>query len=1585
MTTDRQNLVIEIIKQMLNESKVGIIVKGISNIDPMTVIAKLSETVEFKLFSAVVGYSVETNDTENYCIEDSIEKAVFWRSDPEYAGKIIVFIKNDTDKLHSLAEFDIITTRDLSQLLISHQMQGDKNIPTFSFWNALLSSSGYYSFDALSNFVDAVNSADKPETAIAHNMWRLNLLRDDDIMASKTKPEERLQQNRDLILKLGELNEGDRKKLSRTLAHTQPKNKARLQNAYQALQKWYKYGKQDMLTELDFKTMQELLSATKSNENKNKTSEDTPANDAKADNTPIKQKELNELVADSLVIGDDDDNEALDSLLNAFKQYYNPEDTDGDDDDVDDDKEPTNQGIIPVVGGRFEERTIRPESRSNDLRKLVGKTCSTEAWGGLLETSSSVLRDAISADIDAFHPFNPLSEDSIVSFTGGIDGSQALFDFLIQFDSQFEERKIEAIEAFAPIIDTLKKQRDDLLGYLDMIMYQPILLFGADCKIRELMIKYIDTWASLYNAFNKNEPFMREVSASGTGFASRALLLLDILYVKTPTEWKAILLPMHPVYLWRYYEVFKGLPEQREKLNEDDKKTLSNVLAQLPQILSFVIANTVVTDSEDRVLPCSGNIEMLPTFENKTNRYLGDDGTSAIANVLSRWIAFAPYTKNEVRICSVDAPDLVGVIRQIKDFMDNTECERVVYDVYLTRDQNGNTEMSRLNYSGADYEIGEYIRNGKISISIRNVKNVSLIDKCLSKKPVHIAFFFDQSAYAIEYGASSHNLYITPLVITYQYEFDAIEHRGKIYPSSEAESGLIGDYHKLMRLADVVTGNRSPRTTYSGNADMTSVVSTIEKNQVQWLVVADRDTSNYQPPKSIPIGEMQYDKRMVNVWASSQSRIIDQYLTLLRKYNLYPQRDTLINILKDFGHIASSGLISIPRSGSNTQAIENAQKGLIGTLFASSWYTHEYKDSLVASLDDNRAKTWLQDSKHGNERADLIGLHYDSDSDTLFIQPIEVKTRDESPDAEVTRDDSDEQRRNSISGHAADQIASIVRMLRDIFEFSTGYDIFSSARKEVLKYQIISECFRNVHDSDWQKHWYEIFKRAFTNDGEPTIKVVISGILVHIKLNEVSGGFKQKCKHLSYEDCEIELCTLTAKEIQQQVLGGETELKEQLSPDFDTSENENTESSKNENAIIDRDMDSDDIINEKNSSDDIHEEVSNSDTENCNTLKTKASPDNTAALNDCEVTKEEIEQLVRDFIRACGDYRVKLEECDPSNAVIGPSVIRLRFKFGRGQSKQGLSSHLEDIGREMKRSGIMIQDVRNSNETFLDIPRLHRERVLFKDVIKALPTVDSPEKLYFALGRTPNGTDLIEDLGQLPHLLVGGSTGSGKTVFLFTLLSALLKTHPMAKDLQLVLSSSGLEDFIHFEGIPHLVGGRVISDAEEATNLIKTVVFEEFERREQILADARVANITQYNEKFEEKLAPMVVVIDEFADLADQLENKREKDAFFTPVKRIAQIGRKRGIHLILCTQRPAANLVPSNIKSQLNGRVALRVNDFNSSKMIIEGSGAQYLQKHGDMIYKNGDIMERAQGYLIETSELDEIIEEIKRLNSNN
>lgn len=1576
--TDKQALIAELLRERLNSIKTGIIIKGIEDIKPEEVVNQLIDTTS-KMYIAVIGYEGITTCCDSYYeINDTIERAVLWRSMPECAGKILVFIKNDTDKLHSLAEFEVITIRDISRFLLRQQLKNDNNTPTHNFWSALMETSDYYTFDALYEFVSSVAENENPADAIPENMWKLNLLLDYGILSTKNNPKERLAKNRDLIFAIGQLSEDSRKKLSRSLARTKTSDKERLQKAYHSLQNLYKYGSCETLRTLDFDTVQELFSASQKTEKKNSTpskTNNTPnIEDTSSESSPIRPKELDKLIADAVVFGDDNDLENIQELFRELNKHYDPQTEETDDE-------------VPSIGGIFGNRNIVLETHHTDIRKLVGKFCNLSAWGGLMETDESVLKDAISADIVSAKYFDPENADSITSFVGGIDGNQPLFDFIMQFDAQFDAKGFDNAERFSPIIANLKEQRANLFTSIDMVMYHPVLLFGASEEKRQILFNYIQSWERLYHAFCVNEPMMRQISAGGTSFIARATLLLDILFVKTPREWKGILLPLHPLYLWRYYEVFRTLPNKKTMLSDDDKEALSKVLTQLPQVLSYIIANSIVTESsEDKILPCSGNIEMLPTFENKTNRYLGNDGTEAVEEILTRWVGFAPYTRNEIRICSVDAPDLIGILRQVKAFMDKNSCKRVVYDVFLTRNQNGNTELSKLDYAGSDYKIGEYIKSDRISISIRNVRSTNNVKETLANRPVHVAFYFDQSSYVIEFGPNSHNLYINPLVITYDYDYDEIQHKGSIYPSSEMDSGLIGDYHKLMRSADVISNNMNPRTTYNGSADMTAVVSTIEDGQTQWLVVADRDTNNYQPQNAIPIGEMQYDKRMVNVWASDKSRIITQYLTLLRGYNLYPKSETLIDILRRFGHIASNGLISIPKFGADAQAIDNKKKGLIGTLFAASWYMKQHKDALVASLDNDKARLWLQNSKYGNERADLVGLYYDEQKNTLYVQPIEVKTRDEAPDATITKDET-EPGKFIITGHAAGQIASVIEILREIFTYDENTaDMFISARREVLKYQIVSECFRNVHNTDWQKRWYGLLKKAFTNGQNKSISISVSGLLMHIKLNEASGGEHIVCYNPEFDDCRIDYWKLTAKEIQRDVLGDGTLIRDMWTPDFDIEKVREEVNDESDDAIIDKDIE----VNGKHEEDRNVSGIQSLDITPPENLVVPAEPQTNygssitissvdAQVGENGVSKEEIEQLVKDFKRACGDYHVTLRECDAENTVVGPSVIRLRFRLGRGQALQGLSSHLEDIGREMKRTGVIIQQVPNSDELLLDVPRLKREKVLFRDVISSLPKVTSPEQLYFPLGRTPNGVDLIEDLGQMPHMLVGGSTGSGKSVFLFTMLAALLMTHPRKEDLQLILSSSKLEDFIHFEGLPHLYSGSVISDAIEATRVIKEVIFEESERRGKLLADARVANIIEYNKIADEKLAPIVVVIDEFADLADQLETKKEQSAFYKPVQRIAQAGRSRGIHLVLCTQRPEAKLVPSTTKAQLNGRVALRVNDAISSRMILDYlPDAQYLQKHGDMIYKNGDVIERAQGYLIEINELDAIISNV-------
>lgn len=1593
---------VDILKNKFLECKVGVIIKGFENIHPINIANAVSEERNSKIYVSAPNYKIVENDNEELTVSDKIEDAVKWRSNPSHSGKILVFVKNEIDKLHSLKEFDVISVRDVTKFVISQQNNNITNKPTEEFWKALEETSDYYSLDIVSDFINAVNSSETVFEAIPVNMWRLNLLCDRDILSQNGTPSDRLEKNRELIMTIGQLSIEARRKLTRSLTKVKSEEKQALKTAYRNLQNYFKYGNRETLQDLDYSIVLQIFYASTANKNNKKSKNDTNEIDPKGMPSlrpqPIKEKDLNKIIVDNIVNPKEGGFEDLQELLDIIKASY-------------DDNQDTEIENIPSMDGIFDNRPFALSSHQNPLRKLVGKVCNATNWGGVLPTDETVLKNVISSEYDNdFQPFCPTDDEK--SYIHYADGS--IFDLIKRFDDIFKQNNIERLDYFETYIDHLIELRNKLADNIDLIMYYPILSFGCDGNLRNTLIDYIDTWAAICKVYSENEAIMMRYSSETTKIMARFLLMLDTLYIRTPKEWKGVLLPLHPMYLWRYYEVFKTLSKQNNTIREDDAIALREVLNDLPNVLNFITVDVALTKEKDVVLPCSGSIEMLPTFENKTNRYLGADGVNSISEILTRWIGFAPYTKQEIRICLVDAPDLLSVVRSIKEFMDKNytrrakdKSSRVVCDVYYTRGQNGNVELSRFDYAGDDYEIGEYITDGRISIKIKNVENSEEVRRSLKEKPVHVAFFFDQSSYSIKYGPSTHNLYINPLVVTYDYEFDEVTHHGRIFPTSDMDSGLIGDYHKLMRTAAITNSGNVPRTTYSENADISAVVVTIEDESTQWLVVADRDTGNYVPPKSIPIGEKQYDGRMVNIWASQKSRIISQYLDMLRGYNLYPNADVLTSILKNFGHIASNGLISIPKFGSNTQAIENIKKGLLGTLFAATWYTKKHSKSLVASLDNSRARLWLHDNDYGDERADLIGLWYDEEAHVLHVEPIEVKTRDENPDANVV-DKGDGI--NYLEGHASDQIAAVVEMLNEIFNFDddNSSDMFISARREVLKFQIVSECFRNIHDTEWQKQWSSVFKDVFSYSKNCNTKIEISGILIHVKLSDTTGGRSVTCVNSDFDDCPILYVTLTSEDIQKEILDGNYDVdmswNDTKSGKKDSTDNQVLTSTVHKSNDTDPDDDPDGEDNngvessetsrndsysehtgtEKSASNDFSPVDSGTDDSALDSENDNTEDDSSATAVDysTKVSMSEIQELAAGFRRSCQDYNIKLLECDAKNSVVGPSVIRIKFRLARGQALSSLLSHIEDIGREMKRSGVLVQQIQNSDELLLDIPRLTRDKVLFKDIIGKLPKTTSPEQLFFPLGRTPNGEDLIKNLSDMPHLLVGGSTGSGKTIFLFTILASLIKSHPYKKDMTLVLSSSKMEDFIYFQGLPHLYNDNIISDATEATNVIMNLIFQESERRGKLLADARKPNIEEYNKTANEKLAPIVVVIDEFADLVDQLSSNKERKAFYKPVQRIAQMGRSRGIHLVICTQRPEAKLVPSTTKAQLNGKVALRVNDGISSKMIIDCTDAQYLQKHGDLIYKNGSETERAQGYFIDVDELTAIVEETIKLN---
>jgi len=722
-------------------------------------------------------------------------------------------------------------------------------------------------------------------------MWRLGLLKDDKILGTRVDVEDSFEKNREKIIEIGQMTERSRKQLSASLARAKGETQKELKLTYKRLLEYFKYGTRDILKGLSMDAVSKLWSATKIDTKptqppKTDQSTEQPQNTSEKKNI-VRKKDFESNITQALLSEDEDSQAFVKEIEQALSQYY--------EDEQNETKDPADKMDIQELQGRlsvgpFEGKTVDFGTINVSLRQFVGGVCNEEAWGGLMMTDVPILKEALLSQEKEFNPFNPNKDDTLLNSAG-----IGTFEYLRRFDAKIEDENYGHATKFSPIIDTLIQKRTLLLKRLDMIMYHPELLFGANEIARTELFDYIDSWAELLKAYCSNESIMHQISSQGSNFVARSLLSLDTVYVRTPKEWKGVLLPLHPLYLWKYNCVFKDLRDTRENMSEDDLVKLAKVLNNLPQLVNFLVVDKAITQESDVALPYAGQIEMLPRFENKTNRYMGSDGVEFLEELLSRWINYAPYTQNEIRVAVADVPDLVETVRILGDFIGQYRC-RIDLSVFFSHGQNGMFQLAQLDYDEKDHEISDYIKNNKLQISLHNSSNAKEIREYLMEHPVHILYMFDQSSFNIEYGPSNQNLYITPLVVTYDYEFDDITKQGAIYPSSDVDSGMVGDYYRVMRFADIIQQSSVPRPTFNPSADLSDVNKMIASGATAWLAVADRLTTTYVPEDegALSIGEKHTEHRNISIWASSSSRIIKQYMTLLREFNLYPTEKVMV-------------------------------------------------------------------------------------------------------------------------------------------------------------------------------------------------------------------------------------------------------------------------------------------------------------------------------------------------------------------------------------------------------------------------------------------------------------------------------------------------------------------------------------------------------------------------------------------------------------------------------------------------------------------------------------------------------------------
>lgn len=328
------------------------------------------------------------------------------------------------------------------------------------------------------------------------------------------------------------------------------------------------------------------------------------------------------------------------------------------------------------------------------------------------------------------------------------------------------------------------------------------------------------------------------------------------------------------------------------------------------------------------------------------------------------------------------------------------------------------------------------------------------------------------------------------------------------------------------------------------------------------------------------------------------------------------------------------------------------------------------------------------------------------------------------------------------------------------------------------------------------------------------------------------------------------------------------------------------------------------------------------------------------------------------------------------NVVVGPSVTRFELSVEKGVKVSRITNLQDDIKMALAAKDIRIEaPIPGTSLVGVEVPNKETRNVNLSEVQLSKKLKFAESHLSVALGVRINNEPMIMDIAKMPHGMIAGATGSGKSVAINSILVSLLyRNNP--NELKLLLIDPKMVELAPYNDLPHLIAP-VITDVKAATESLKWVV-EEMERRYKVFADLHVRNITAYNQKaaYQDRMPKIVVVIDELADLMMVAPQDVEH-----AIARIAQKARACGIHLILATQRPSVNVITGLIKANVPTRIAFMVSSQVDSRTILDVGGAEKLLGNGDMLYLGNGMNKpiRIQGCYVSDDEIDQVVQYVK------
>lgn len=1498
------------IAEQLKTNTLGVTVNIGADFAPEACLDSLAEQTDYNIglvFDGVVDDEVidQLDDefgNEGIHVDNEVGTSIEWRNNEDTGhswdgshvpDRIVVVVQQEPAKINSLHRFEKVPAgrirRQIASVMKSRE-PFNSNDPSAAVWTALEGNFGdNFSIPTVANYAAAVDP-DKYDNnreaikALGEELAALRLLPDSSLTDSVDEVQERLENNLDLINRLTNISSTDEERLTKSVLNaeneTERDDRANIITAIRDFQR----GNQDRLAELEYKTVEDLLSTSiRSGGGRPKYTDPTTTTlDSIAGNLS------------------DEESSGFEEAIESF------------DDELEDAFE-KNESTVRIEYG--DNNWLRvSEGVDEDLWEFLKEFTGDSSFGGIIEDTESL--DEAIKEFNS-HPtriFNPESEEST-------------FDTMRDYAERHEE--------FEPIVDRLDsfiELREELSEKLAKLFYIPFPALTYDDDLRETVWDYLEAYEETESIINNKYEAFQDRSPAGASKLLSEFLLLDTISVETAQGHNMVLTPLHPLHLWKYAELAQSTYDS--DLDDEEFEFLVDTGQNLPHLLRSIDlsgnrilgSNHLVQDEELGSLPV-----YIP------DEY-ADMGTNAELweYLFNKFSLFDPPAKNRFRLSVVDPLRPGQLLDAIDAAAENGAiggCE--VELAYINTENKGPLYGSR-NTEGLIDRFGPSEDGSNFDVVVLERYNSydEYVSDHLAQSPKHVTLINDRSLPKIEEFERDRDIEVHPFHVPKVFSYDEFNDRIDIHPSPEGY--LFSEYQNLVNSLN----NRRNEVHNSNVFDLRvdgETLSTFAEHST-WAVLSTPSTNTDQFPTTEAnlISRQTRGDRDYGFYAESKDYFVRRLNRLFNRYPLPFDEEDLETVAEESLDAYQGGLLDLITEESVHDDPSNI-KGILGTILALDWLDYWIDNpTLIFSIDDPKTRRWLNlDSQ--SRRADYLVVELSEDAG-LRINVVEVKAFDDP--SEVLELDGEEV--TAISDSVVEQLTSSTSTIRYLFDKDDNLTVKPrrAALREAIYYELVSQ----EPDGD-KAEWVNRINALFSGD----VDVEIQSHVVSLELTNESHYRPVSAAHTSDSRREITVHRVGRDETVRLVTGEEPESEP------DQTEQEDKEDEEQPEEVVETETNDETEATEESELDKASKEKQ---------------LEGASAFGDPSA----YENLVDELKQVLWGYDIEVAEIAPEKIEVGPNVIRFKVKLASGERQQAVIQRTEDIARELalERKPI-VHRLPNTEYLAIDIPRSDRVNVSLHDYLDELPDEDdlTVGDLPFIAGVTPAGEARTANLRNGPHMLVGGTTGSGKTVFLQSIILALHERYGADYVNFAIVDLKG-RDFKLFNHLDNLVTEDVITEPEAAHELFTELADEEIDRRDEILDESMSVDIIDHNSREGNKIIPTVVVIDEYAELLDQVE---DPDGLEQKVRQIAQIARAHGIHLVVSTQRPSAKVIDTDLRANLDMRAAFRVPKSEDSRVILDESGAEELGGKGDMLFKTANSPVRLQGTLVEPDDIRKIL----------